>query len=203
MKSLQLNVTVAGLLLPSPSSGCWDGVLPQTALRIIAMGQRLQHHTQHLRLGRNVLTPQAGFPVLVRLTSATTAFSFGQAMAAGQDIRFSTSAGTHIPYQIERFDQGNQLAEIWVKADVNPNDNAQYITMYWGKPGSADSSNGPAVFGAANGFMGAWHLNETGNVNPNGYADAVGASRLTALQWWPVTKQMPQLEKDKISGAPI
>ena len=72
--------------------------------------------------GANVATQQLGFPVLVRLTSTTPAFSFGQTMAAGQDIRFSKADGTHIPYQIERFDQTNQLAEIWVKVDVNGND---------------------------------------------------------------------------------
>ncbi|HMD68969.1 MAG TPA: DUF2341 domain-containing protein, partial [Chitinivibrionales bacterium] len=110
--------------------------------------------------GANIATQQLGFPVLVRLTSATPAFSFAQAMAAGQDIRFSKSDGTHIPYQIERFDQANQVGEIWVKVDVNGNDNAQYISMYWGKAGSADSSNGASVFN--NGFAGVWHLGEAG-----------------------------------------
>ncbi|HMD68776.1 MAG TPA: DUF2341 domain-containing protein, partial [Chitinivibrionales bacterium] len=129
--------------------------------------------------GANVATQQLGFPVLVRLTSATPAFSFAQAMTAGQDIRFSKSDGTHLPYQIERFDQANQLAEVWVKADVNGNDAAQYITMYWGNGTAADSSNGAAVFN--NGFAGVWHLGETGNINANGYADATGATPLTGV----------------------
>src|SRR5271157_2685701 len=129
--------------------------------------------------GANVATQQLGFPVLVRLTSATPAFSFAQAMTAGQDIRFSKSDGTHLPYQIERFDQANQLAEVWVKADVNGNDAAQYITMYWGNGTAADSSNGASVFN--NGFAGVWHLGETGNINANGYADATGATPLTGV----------------------
>src|SRR5271157_2876192 len=129
--------------------------------------------------GANVATQQLGFPVLVRLTSTTPAFSFAQTQAGGQDIRFSKADGTHIPYQIERFDQTNQVAEIWVKADVNGNDNSQYISMYWGNGTAVDSSNGAAVFN--NGFVGAWHLNETGNINANGYADATGATPLTGV----------------------
>ena len=58
--------------------------------------------------GANVATPQTGFPVLIRLTSANTAFSFAQAQAAGRDIRFASSGGTHLPYQIEHWDQGSQ-----------------------------------------------------------------------------------------------
>ena len=129
--------------------------------------------------GANIATQQVGFPVLVRLTSTTPAFSFAQAQTGGQDIRFSKADGTHIPYQIERFDQTNQVAEIWVKADVNGNDNAQFITMYWGNGTAVDSSNGAAVFN--NGFVGDWHLNETGNINGNGYADATGTAPLTGV----------------------
>jgi PKD repeat protein len=128
--------------------------------------------------GANVATTQAGFPVLVRLTSANTVFSFAQAQPAGQDIRFATSGGIHIPYQIERWDNANQVAEIWVKADVNGNNNTQLL-MYWGNAGAADSSNGPSVF--SNGFVGVWHLNETGNTNANGYADATGSFPLTGV----------------------
>ncbi|HUI93899.1 MAG TPA: DUF2341 domain-containing protein, partial [Chitinivibrionales bacterium] len=127
--------------------------------------------------GANVTTAQAGFPVLIRLTNAITAFTFGDAMSGGQDLRFAKSDGTHLPYQIERFDQGNQLAEIWVKVDVNGNDNTQFITMYWGKAGSADSSNGAAVF--SNGFLVAAHLNETGNSSSGGYLNAASAGNGT------------------------
>jgi Concanavalin A-like lectin/glucanases superfamily/FlgD Ig-like domain len=44
--------------------------------------------------------------------------------------------------------------------------------MYWGNPGAADSSSGTAVFDTANGFVGVWHLGETGNTDPQGYKDA-------------------------------
>jgi PKD repeat protein len=121
--------------------------------------------------GANVAAAQAGFPVLIRLTSANTAFSFAGAMSHGEDIRFEKS-GIHLPYQIERWDQAGQVAEIWVKVDVNGNDATQKITMYWGKPGSTDSSNAAAVFATANGFSAVYHLNEVGNTDANGYHDA-------------------------------
>jgi hypothetical protein len=119
--------------------------------------------------GANVATDQTGFPVLVRLASGN--FPTG-AKTDGTDIRFAASNGTHIPYQIERWDNANSLAEIWVKADVLGNNSTQYIVMYWGKVDAADSSSGSAVFDTANGFAGVWHLGEAGNIDPQGYKDA-------------------------------
>lgn len=112
--------------------------------------------------GANVSTLQSGFPILIRLTSATTAFSFAAAQSAGQDIRFAKSDGTHLPYQIERWDQANKLAEIWVKVDVNGGDSTQFVMMYWGNGAAADSSNPAVVFQPGNGFVGVWHLGESG-----------------------------------------
>ncbi len=111
--------------------------------------------------GANVATNQTGFPVLVRLTKSN--FSFSQAMSGGKDVRFSKSNGAHIPYQIERWDSTNGLAEIWVKADtVYGNNSSQYLKMYWGKSGAIDSSNGGPVFDTANAFTGVWHFNTPG-----------------------------------------
>jgi hypothetical protein len=119
--------------------------------------------------GAGVTTAQTGFPVLMRLTSGN--FTFSQALSGGKDIRFATSGGVHIPYQIERWDSTNQVAEIWVKVDVLGNNNTQSITMYWGKAGAADSSSGSAVFAPANGFAGVWHMSD-GGTGPR--ADATG-----------------------------
>jgi hypothetical protein len=111
--------------------------------------------------GANVATDQTNFPVLIRLTNAN--FPFFQAQSSGQDIRFSNSGGTHIPYQTERWDYANQVAEIWVNSVVLlGNNNTQYITMYWGNATAADSAMGNAVFNTANGFIGVYHLNEGG-----------------------------------------
>ena len=54
-----------------------------------------------------------------------------------------------------------QAAEVWIKVDtIRGNDNSQYIALYWGNPGAADSSNGAAVFDTAAGFAGVWHLGQ-------------------------------------------
>ena len=104
-------------------------------------------------------TNQINFPTLIRLTS--TNYSFAQAIDDGSDIRFASSLGKHLPYQIERWDRGNQLAELWVLADtIKGNNGTQYLTMYWGKAGAVNRSNGAAVFDTANGFAGVWHLGE-------------------------------------------
>ena len=104
------------------------------------------------------------FPILVRLTKAN--FNFGEALVYGADLRFTKSDGRFLPYEIERWDAANNLAEVWVKADtVYGNDSTHYVNMYWGaSAGSAATlSNSAAVFDTAAGFQGVWHLAEAGN----------------------------------------
>ena len=89
-------------------------------------------------------------------------FDFSQAQAGGADIRFTKSDNTFLPYEIERWDAADELAEIWVRVDtVYGNNAAQSITLYWGNPNATDTSNGAAVFDTANGFQGVWHLGES------------------------------------------
>jgi hypothetical protein len=128
--------------------------------------------------GGAIAGPQFGFPVLVRLSAADSAI-FNAALATGADIRFSKLNGTHVPYQIEQWSKADLKAAIWVLVDtIRGNDSAAYLKMYWGKTGVADSSNGAAVFSAANRFKGVWHLSEeAAGVGTAGlYKDATGAN---------------------------
>jgi hypothetical protein len=110
--------------------------------------------------GANVSGDVFNFPVLVRLSAQN--FTFAQAKADGGDLRFTRNNGTPLPYELERYDAGSHRAEIWVKTDtVYGSDSSHFITMYWGNPNAADSSNGPAVFDTMNGFQGTWHLGGT------------------------------------------
>ncbi len=119
--------------------------------------------------GANITSDQYYFPVLVRLTSGN--FNFSQAQDTGMDIRFAKSNGTHLYYQIERWDRANQLAEVWVRIDtVFGNNGTQYFTMYWGNSGASSRSNGQAVFDTAHGFVAVWHLNDVNKTT--GYGDA-------------------------------
>jgi len=108
--------------------------------------------------GANVNSSVTNFPALIRLTAAN--FDFTQAKSNGDDIRFTKSDTTFLPYEIERWDSVAKLAEVWVKVDtINGNDSAQSITMLWGDSSATGSSNGAAVFDTANGFAAVWHLN--------------------------------------------
>jgi hypothetical protein len=133
--------------------------------------------------GLGVSGDVAGFPVLIRLTGTTfTPSIFSQAKSDGADIRFSKSDHvTALPYQIERWDNANQVAEIWVKVDVTGSTNGgqTQIRMYWGNSEATSLSSGTNVFN--NGFVGVWHLNETGNTTPGWYADATGTANLTGV----------------------
>ena len=120
--------------------------------------------------GAGVAGSVTGFPVLVRLTRSN--FDFTQAQTIGGDIRFTKSDNSPLPYEIERWDPVNGLAEVWVKVDtVYGNDSTQFIIMYWGastmdSTGSPQAlatplSNSAAVFDTAEGFQAVLHMNQS------------------------------------------
>jgi hypothetical protein len=115
------------------------------------------------------------FPLLVRLDS--TLIDFSQADPQGADLRFTKAGGkTPLPYEIERWDAAGKRAEVWVRMDTVRGESAdQYLVMLWGNAAAKDSSSGPAVFPAAAGFGGVWHLGEGSNeAGFPGYRDASG-----------------------------
>ena len=123
--------------------------------------------------GAKVSGSVTNFPVLIRL-SAADSLIFKNSKDSGQDVRFSKSTGTHFPYQIERWDKPNMVAEIWVLVDaIIGSNSAQSIKMYWGNSSAADSSKPTAVFNTSNGYMAVYHV--AGNLNdatPNAYTGA-------------------------------
>jgi len=109
--------------------------------------------------GAGVFGRVSGFPVLIRLHAGN--FDFTQARPDGADLRFERTRGIFLPYDIERWDPVSGHAEVWVKVDtMYGNDSTQSISMYWGNPDAADSSDGRAVFTPADGYVGVWHMNE-------------------------------------------
>jgi hypothetical protein len=120
--------------------------------------------------GAGIAGMVTGFPVLIRLSSSN--FDFSAAMSHGEDIRFTKSDNTPLPYEIERWDGANGQAEMWVRVDtVYGNNGSQHIVLYWGAStvgstgspqGSATQSlsNSAAVFDTGSGFQGVWHLNQ-------------------------------------------
>ncbi len=109
--------------------------------------------------GANILQNVINTPILIRLNSSN--FNFTRALTNGADLRFAKADGTHLYYQIERWNSIENMAEIWVKMDtIYENTNSQYINMFWGKQSAVSRSNGAIVFDTLDGFSGVWHLNQ-------------------------------------------
>ena len=111
-------------------------------------------------------TVTEGFPLLVRLHKDW--FDFKQAKADGADVRFSTSAGAPLAYQIEQWDAAGGTASIWVRVPRIEGNARQTIRMHWGKADAASESNGKAVFNESNGYLAVLHMGD-------GVADEVGS----------------------------
>ncbi len=115
----------------------------------------------------------ADFPLLVRLDAGN--FDFSQSI--GTDIRFSAADGSHLAYEVERWDAKARQAEIWVRLDSMCVGKPLPLSWNWGRLQAPDFSFGPTVF---SGFGGVWHMQATpGLAGETVFADASpGASRL-------------------------
>jgi hypothetical protein len=117
--------------------------------------------------GANVLNNVRNFPILIRLDPSIFK-DFAHTLPNGADLRFGKADNTVLPFQIERWIDGennNDTAEVWVQLDtVYGNSISQYIKIFWGKSEVASTSDGSAVFDTANAYTGAWHMNQ----NPGG-----------------------------------
>jgi hypothetical protein len=97
------------------------------------------------------------FPLLVRLHKDF--FDFSQAKADGADIRFSSTAGAPLAYQVEEWDAARGVASIWVRLPTVTGNARQEIQMHWGKADAVSESSGAAVFNESNGYLSVWHMN--------------------------------------------
>ena len=98
------------------------------------------------------------FPVLVRLHRDF--FDFAQAKPNGDDVRFSSSTGEQLAFQIEEWDAANGAASVWVLLPVITGNSRQEIKLHWGNTNAASESDGKAVFNESNGYLSVWHMND-------------------------------------------
>jgi Concanavalin A-like lectin/glucanases superfamily/Domain of unknown function (DUF2341)/Carbohydrate esterase, sialic acid-specific acetylesterase len=98
------------------------------------------------------------FPVLVRLHKEF--FDFSQAKANGGDIRFATSDGNPLAYEIDEWDPSEGTAAIWVRIPHIKGNARQELKLHWGNANAVSESNAAAVFNASNGYLSVWHMNE-------------------------------------------
>ena len=99
-----------------------------------------------------------GFPLLVRLNKDW--FDFKQARANGEDIRFATSTGTPLAYQIDEWDAPGGTACVWVRIPTIKGNTLQEIKAHWGNADAASESNAKAVFNESNGYLSVWHMSD-------------------------------------------
>lgn len=98
------------------------------------------------------------FPLLVRLHRDL--FDFSQAAADGADVRFASTDGTPLSYQIEHWDAKSGTASIWVRIPEIRGAARQELRMYWGNPDASSESDGTAVFNESSGYRGVWHMHK-------------------------------------------
>lgn len=111
-------------------------------------------------------------PLLVRLDK--TRFDFSAAASGGADLRFTDGHGAPLACEIQRWDSAAGTAEAWVLADSVFGDSIQKLHMHWGREGAAALPTG-SVFAPADGYAGAWHLDEDASGTAPQFKDASGA----------------------------
>lgn len=107
-------------------------------------------------------------------------------MANGEDIRFSTSAGVPLAYQIEEWNAAKGEASVWVRVPVIKGNERQELRVHWGKAGAA-SEWSEAVFNESNGYLSVWHMSgsisdevgtlESKDVGTTATAGMIGSAR--------------------------
>ena len=106
----------------------------------------------------------SGLPVPVRLSTASSGFSYGDITQTGssKDLYFVDGENNALPYEIEKWnEQGESI--VWVRVPTFAA--GAHIYMYYGGP--AVEQNAAAVW---SGYTGVWHMSEdSGTV-----ADATG-----------------------------
>ena len=149
MKPIFHGVLWLALFFVLPASAQYPGWLHSGTLMILTTpgGARL-----------SAAVSVEGFPLLVRLHKDW--FDFTQAKANGEDIRFSTSTGAPLAYQVEEWDAAVGRASIWVRVPLIKGNDRQEIKMHWGKIDAASESSGKAVFSESNGYVSVWHLGD-------------------------------------------
>ena len=107
--------------------------------------------------GNSTLTD---FPVLVELHPGLGNFSYSTFLSAtGGDLRFFTTDGEELPYEIENWNVIDR-SRIWVKIPSISGSNLQ-ITAAWGNP-LATVAPSYLIDGStwSNGFSGTWHFTD-------------------------------------------
>lgn len=98
------------------------------------------------------------FPLLVRITAEF--FNFAEAQKNGEDLRFTTSDGRKLSYQIESWDATKMSATVWIRIPEIRGNSKQQLVAHWGNEMAESESSGSEVFSESNGYLSVLHMNE-------------------------------------------
>lgn len=115
-----------------------------------------------------------GIPLLVRLDAANFDFTESNRPSGG-DLRFTRDDGKPLPWHVQSWDAAGSRARIWVRLDtVFAESTEQKFRMYWGAPDTAKvpAPGASKVFAAAEGWVGAWHLDALPQGSPASFPSA-------------------------------
>lgn len=102
-----------------------------------------------------------GFALLVRLSASQ--FPFDKSLSRGRDVRFVKTDNSPLSHELETWDSAGANAALWVKMDtVYAASTTQAIVMVWG-PQIQLPADTLRVFDTANGYLGVWHMGDTGS----------------------------------------
>jgi len=117
-------------------------------------------YKRSVTIQENSGTSLSDFQVNITLNSSN--FSFTNAEANGEDIRFNYNDES-LPYWIESWDQSGETASVWVKVPSIPASSDRIIYIYYGDSTKTSESNFSNTFTKAFnqlGLVGEWHMDE-------------------------------------------
>jgi len=97
--------------------------------------------------GANVQTTLNNYPLLIRLHTGNFQY-FLDMQQSGKDLRVvAADDKTPVKFHIERFDQINQMALVWVKLpSITANANTEKVWLYYGNPSAPPNEDAASTF---------------------------------------------------------
>ena len=104
--------------------------------------------------GANVGTDLVGMPIPLSLSDKSIDFS----TATPNGLRFLSTSGAPLPYNVESWNSAENQAYLWLRVDTLKAGTSQTLQMYWG---SQKAGTQGTVFDSSNGWWGVWHLRQS------------------------------------------
>ncbi|MBW8889473.1 MAG: hypothetical protein JF616_17085, partial [Fibrobacteres bacterium] len=119
--------------------------------------------------GAKLSAKVAGIPIRIALPDSV----LGSGAKDGSDLRVANEQGAELPCEVQS--QGGSVA-LWVRMDTVYADRPTRIRLYWDYGGRdpLPAAKAGSVFATADGFAGAWHLDEDPAANNGRLSDATG-----------------------------